>query len=512
VAPVIRRRAPLLAVLAAVLPLAAACGDTPPVAIDTVPDVSGPAGTARPTTTPVTEPEELPTGTIEWRPIGAQLDEGRLDVPLDWDDPDGQTISLYMVRHRANDGQRIGSLLVNPGGPGAAGSPLGEFAEALYGVDLVDQFDIIGWDPRGTGQSEPVIDCGDDYDRWFAVDASPDDPAERDLLVDAAQDLVDGCVAAAGPVLPFVNTMTSARDMDAIRRALGEDTVSYFGFSYGSELGAVWATMFPDTVRAAVLDGAADPTVAYFEQNVQQAAGFEQALTRLLAECSADATCAFHNGGRAEEAYDTLRATLDAQPLTGERTPVNDGVLATAVASALYDQDTWSRLEQALDDAQAGDGGGLLALYDDYYDIDASGSNTSNLIEAYFAIGCLDDPGTTSAAELFDRADELTVAAPRMGPAYQLELMVCALWSERPTERVVISGAGAGPILVVGTTGDTATPLASSRAMADTLEEGRLVVVEGEQHTGYGLNSCIDDIIEGYLVDPARLPAEGTTC
>jgi pimeloyl-ACP methyl ester carboxylesterase len=499
-------------VLATLLVLTAACGDAPPVAVDSVPDVSGPATTTPPPTTPATEPVEPPTGTIEWRPIGPQLDEGRLLVPLDWDDPGGPTISLFMVRHRANDGQRIGSLLVNPGGPGAAGSYLGEYADDLYGVDLVDRFDIIGWDPRGTGQSEPVIDCGDEYDRWFAVDSSPDDAAEEDLLVAAAQDLVDGCVAGAGPGLPFVDTIASARDMDAIRRALGEDTISYFGFSYGSELGAVWATLFPDTVRAAVLDGASDPTVAYFEQNVQQAAGFEEALARLLAECSADTTCVFHNDGRAEEAYDALQASLDTQPLTGERTPINDGVLATAVASALYDQATWQRLEQALADAQRGDGGGLLALYDDYYDIDPSGSNTSNLIEAYFAIGCLDDPGTTSAEELFVRADELAVVAPRMGPAYQLELMVCALWPERPTDRVVITGTGAGPILVVGTTGDTATPLASSQAMADTLEQGRLVVVEGEQHTGYGLNSCIDDVVEGYLIDPASLPPEGTTC
>lgn len=491
----------------------------------------GTEGTTQPTapsrpSTPVTEPAvststvdttpatPVPPDTgISWQPIDDELDEGFLDVPLDWNDPSGPTIPLYLVRHRAADPSgRIGSLLVNPGGPGSPGTELARYAPGIYGQALVDRFDIIGWDPRGTGRSEPRIECGDEYDRWFAIDPSPDDDAEHRALVDTEQSLAAGCAERSGPGLVFVDTASSARDIDAIRRALGEERISYFGWSYGSELGAVWATLFPDTVRAAVLDGAIDPTIGYFEQNVQQASGFERALGVLLDECSADRTCPFHNDGRAAEAFDRLAADIDRNPLGGERTPITQGVFTTAVIASLYDDTAWFRLEQALADAQRGDGAGLLELYDEYYEIEPDGRNRSNLTESYFAIGCLDDPGTTSPDELFDRADELATAAPRLGPSYQLELAVCSVWPQRPRNRVQITGKDAGPIVVVGTTGDTATPLAATQAMAATLQEGRLVTVTAEQHTGYGANACVDDAVESYLIDPSDLPEEGLTC
>ena len=221
------------------------------------------------TTTAVTDPgAETTTGapidfdfTIEWTgELEPGVEQGYLEVPRDYSDPTAGTFRLYLVRHLADTADRIGSLLVNPGGPGFGGSILAMVADQVYGDDLIRSFDIIGWDPRGTGLSEPAVDCFDDYDHFYAgTDITPDDPAERQQLVDLAQELADSCVERSGDVLPYIGTNNSARDMDAIRQALGEDTISYFGFSYGSELGAVWATLFPDTVRAAVLDGAADP-------------------------------------------------------------------------------------------------------------------------------------------------------------------------------------------------------------------------------------------------------------
>ena len=464
-----------------------------------------------PTTTQATPAGD---GTIDWEDDGFGTQSGYLEVPLDYADPAGPTIRLYVVRHPAADpSARIGSLLVNPGGPGFGGTVLAANAEFIYGGALLDAFDIVAWDPRGTGYSEPAVDCVDDYDRYFAVDSSPDDQAEQDELVGLAEEFVQGCVDRMGDVLAHLSTADSARDMDAIRRALGEEQISYFGFSYGSELGATWATMFPTTVRAAVLDGAVDPTVGYLAQNVQQAAGFETTFATFLAQCSADPACAFHNGGDAEGAFDALAAAADAAPVPTEagRPPVTQGVLYTAVSDAMYSQGSWGQLEQALADLQAGDGRGILDLYDDYYGYEGGGEWDDSL-EAYFAIGCLDDPGSTGPADLYSHEDEFAAAAPRLGRGWMLELTICSVWPEPPAPPVVITGAGAGPIVVVGTTGDPATPLQSTRNMADALEDGRLVVVTADQHTGYGLNSCVDGAVEGYLLDPASPPQDELNC
>ena len=214
------------------------------------------------TSLPPFEPEP-----IEWTSLGDGIEEAQLEVPIDYANPDAGTFSLYLVRHLADDPTaRIGSLLVNPGGPGFGGTYLAGTPSSIYSPDLLDRFDIVAWDPRGTGLSEPAIDCIDDYDQYYAgTDITPDDDAERQQIIDVAEDFADHCVENNEDIIQFVGTNNSARDMDAIRRALGEDEISFFGFSYGSELGGTWATLFPDTVRAAVLDGAADPTADELE-------------------------------------------------------------------------------------------------------------------------------------------------------------------------------------------------------------------------------------------------------
>jgi pimeloyl-ACP methyl ester carboxylesterase len=297
--------------------------------------------------------------------------------------------------------------------------------------------------------------------------------------------------------------------MDLIRQALGEQTISYFGFSYGSELGSVWVTMFPDTVRAAVFDGAADPTVDQLEGVLQQAAGFENQLDVFLATCSNDRDCEFHNGGRAGQAFDVLMARLGSQPLvvSPDRIPVGRGVAYFAVASALYTENFWPRLERALADAQDGDGAGLLTLYDEYL---SPPQGTGNEFEAFIAISCLDDPGPQGVDETLAQVDRFLEVAPRLGAgfAYSFE---CALWPVPPVQKVKATGNGAGPIVVIGTTGDAATPIDSTRAMANAMEDGRFVAVEANQHTGYGVNRCIVDLVSDYLID-LEAPADDTFC
>ncbi len=465
-------------------------------------------------TLPIPEPDDSPFGWFEYD-TGIQI--GQLEVPIDYDDPRAGTMTLSVARHLAADpAKRIGTLLVNPGGPGSGGSDFAVNADAIYGQDLLDRFDIVGWDPRGTGYSSPAVDCIEDDDDYFAIDSSPDTPAERAELILTAERFAAACTDGVGRnVLEHLSTVESARDMDSIREALGEDTISYFGFSYGSELGATWATLFPDTVRAAVLDGAVDPTVDYLHQNLQQAAGFDATFATFLAGCSASPQCAFYNGGDAEGAYDALAAAIDASPLDPGlpgRPKVTQGILDAAVVSAMYNQASWPRLEQALADAQDGDGAGLIDLYDSYFGRDFDGSYTND-IEAYFAIGCLDDHGSANPDDLFTHEAEFADVAPRLGRSYMAELTFCSVWPIPQVAPFTITGKGAGPIVVVGTTGDPATPLDSTRNMASALEDGRLVVVSADQHTGYGVSACGDEAIEGYLLDPdGAVPPRELTC
>ena len=448
-----------------------------------------------------------------WKEKSEDVEEGRLKVPIDPAKPDGDTFNLYVVRHRAlNQDERIGSLLVNPGGPGYGGTDLAEYADQIYGEDVLDHFDIVAWDPRGTGHSTPAVDCVDQYDPYFALDSSPDTPEEQKAIVAAASEFGKNCVDKDGSFLPFVSTENSAGDMDSIRAGLGEDTISYFGFSYGSELGVSWASLYPHTVRAMVIDGAADTTADYLQQNLEQAAGFESTFDTFLASCAKNKQCKFYNGGDPGKAFDALNAAADASPVatTTGRPSVTQGVLTTAVSDAMYDESSWPQLEAALADLQAGDGKGILALYDDYYERSDDGTY-GNELEAYFAINCVDDPGTKDPEVLFGMQDEFAKVAPRLGASWILELQFCASWPIPAAPPVPIDAKGAGPIVVVGTTGDPATPLDGTRNTSAALEDGHLIVVTADQHTGYGVNECVDSAVDDYLVS-LDVPANELAC
>lgn len=505
--------------MASIIGLAACTGSADPV----------PAPSLRPipSTVPSNEPALQPVdgdtavaggaadGSIEWNEVVDGVEEGLLTVPLDYADPDGGTIDLYLTRHRATrDNARIGALLVNNGGPGSAASSMGINATRWFDEAITDRFDVVAWDPRGTGISGGSVDCIDDdeYDDFFArPDITPDDDIELEELRAVSERFAQRCIDRVGPALAHIGTNNSARDMDSIRRALGEQQVSFFGFSYGSELGATWATLFPTTVRAAVLDGAADPDADSFESSRQQRIGFETALSTFLAECSDNSDCDFHNDGDAEGSFDDLLARLDDNPLpvTPDRAEVNLGVAVTGVARAMYNDGFWPALERALSDADNGDGAGLLQLQDSYYQRTADGEY-SNLLESFQAILCADDPERLTIEEADAEALELLEFGPRLFP-YTAGSYTCTFFPDAIDPRIEVTGVNAGPILVVGTTGDPSTPLDSSRSMAEAMEDGRLVVVEANQHTGYNANSCIDDTIHEYLVQ-LTAPVSETRC
>jgi pimeloyl-ACP methyl ester carboxylesterase len=441
-----------------------------------------------------------------------EVECGNIEVPFDYADPEQGSFVLYIKKHNAaNPADRIGSMMVNPGGPGFGGSSLADDAEYYFSQDLIDRFDIIAWDPRGTGESTPAVNCVDTFDEYFGLDSPPETPEEKQALIDASQALNDKCAENSGTILPFISTKASAQDINSLRLALGEEKVSFFGFSYGSELGTTWATMFPETVRAIVVDGAVDPTASSIQEGMSQAKGFEGQLATFLKQCSERTTCEFHNNGDAEAAFDKLVLDIDAKPLevSKDRTLVTQGVLFTAVAQAMYSDYYWPQLSEALSAAQGGDGKGILQLYDDYYQRKDDGTY-GNELEAFLAISCLDDPGATSTEEVDSHIEDFIAAAPRLGGNFAYGYS-CALWPVKQAARVTVTGKGAGPIVVVGTTGDPATPLDSTRKMALSLEQGILIVVDANQHTGYGANNCVVKAVDDYLIN-LSVPKNETTC
>lgn len=473
-------------------------------------------GSADPPDVTVT-PRPDSTDAFGWTAFGEDgVETGSLEVPIDPEDPSKGTFDLYVARHLADPERRIGSLLVNPGGPGVAGADFAIYADQIFSPTLLAHFDVIGFDPRGVGLSEPAIDCVDDYDRFYAnVDITPDDDGEREAMVELSEAFQQGCLDRAGDILPYVGTNLAAGDMDAIRAALGEETISYLGFSYGSELGAVWVTRFPDTVRAAVLDGAVDPTADSQESTVQQAAGFERTLGQFFAWCADTDDCAFRGDARDADgvasAFDALMTSLDESPVptADGRPPADLGMANNAVATALYSSSFWPELGTALANAANGDGAGLLSLHDQYFGRLPDGT-WENTLEAFQVITCADDPKRETPEEALAALDEVRAAAPRMVPA-TFTMPACGGIPLASEGRIAITGDGAGPIVVVGTTGDSATPIEGTRTMADTLEDGRLIVVEAEQHTGYGANDCVTDLVDTYLIELVP-PADETTC
>jgi pimeloyl-ACP methyl ester carboxylesterase len=449
---------------------------------------------------------------VRWR----QCDGGEcaeLRVPLDYANPDdGRTIDVALFRVPATEPEaRIGSLLMNPGGPGASGVDFVRQVAFAIPDPIRRRFDLVGFDPRGAGETAPVK-CRRSLDSLFALDFSPDDAAEEAALDGELQRLVGACERRNGDVLPYLSSDSTVRDMDRIRAALGDDGLSYVGFSYGTYLGALYAERFPDRVRALVLDGAVDPTLDRLQVNVQQAAGFESSLDAFFAWCAGDDDCGF-GGGDPAGAYDRLVRRIDRRPVRVDDRRLGPGELDLAVFSYLYDGElSYASLADALAAAADGDGAPLLAEADDFTGRRDDGSY-SNEQEAFWAIGCLDGP-RLGGPEAYRAAEpEVAAAAPRLGRANLNYDRACAHW---PVPAVAppgpLTAAGAAPILVIGTTGDPATPIQWGRDLAAALESGVFVEVEGTTHTSFlSLDECVDRLVSRYLVR-LEVPPAGTKC
>jgi hypothetical protein len=476
---------------------------------------SGASSTTRPgsgSTSSSTSLPPVPTPTLAWENCGENLDCATLIAPLDYRRPTetaGQ-VKLPVVRHRAlSSKKRIGSLIVNPGGPGFGGTYLARGARSLYGADILQAFDIIGFDPRGTGGATPAVDCISEYDPYFGTDTGDSSPAGVAESIALADEFAQACSTRTGESLGFVATEDTARDMDLLRRALGEETISYFGFSYGSELGAVWVTLFPDTVRAAVFDGAGDPDADMVQASLDQAKGFEIALNSFLDHCRTK--CGFSaNTDPGAKFDDIMREIAESTYPTADGRPVlNRSIAYTAVLHSLYSTRLWPKLDSALSAADSGDGRPMLELYDDYYQRQPDGTY-ANDIEAFIAITCLDSVRPQNAEVVTASADEILAAAPRVGWAF-LDNYTCLPWPVPARAPIQVVGTDRVAVMVVGTTNDPATSLESTRRMASALARSVFVTVAGDGHTGYLQSECAREIVGDYLVD-LEIPKRDVTC
>lgn len=449
---------------------------------------------------------------IAWRPCsGGQC--GSLAVPLDPAKPGGRSIRLALFRARATSAKaRKGVLLINPGGPGGSGVDATRYLASALPAKIRRSFDLVGWDPRGTGASTS-IDCGKRLDYLFTADTAPDSPAERAALERAAARFAAACARRSGALLEHVSSQDTVGDMDRIRVALGERRINYLGYSYGTLLGALYASQYPTRVRTMVLDGAVDPTVPPEASLIQQAQGFDAGLARFFAWCDALRSCGFGDGDSAT-AYHRLRDAIDAKPLRADGRTFGPTQIDLGVGSYLYaGEDGYRSLARGLTELRDGEPAILQSAADDYVGRRGNGEYDPSW-GAFLAISCLDGPSLGDAAALAAASERAAAAAPEFGAASVGLGTPCASWPTRPVFEgpAPIRAPGAPPIVVIGTRNDPVTPLAWAQGLAGQLGVGHLVVGPGAQHTGYPQgDDCLDPIVDAYLLS-RRVPAEGAAC
>ena len=452
---------------------------------------------------------------IDWSGCGTNQC-GRLTVPLDYADPAGETLSLAVLRVPATDrGQRVGQLVVNPGGPGGSGVQYAAGGAQVFGEQLTRLFDIVGFDPRGVGSSTP-LSCMDtaQTDAVIASDPDPDTPAEVAELDRLTREFGEGCLSKSGDLARHMSTVEAAKDIDVLRDALGEPALDYLGASYGTLLGATYAELFPAHVGHMVLDGAIDPSLSNEELALGQAGGFEVALRAYLAACVAKGDCV--NGDTVDAGARRIRQFLDevdARPLpTGTERELTAGLATLGIWLPLYVKEYWPLLTAALEKAYDGNGRALLQLADQYTSRSEK-EYADNSIEALYAINCLDHDDYIESSEVPSRFARFDAASPTFGRSFAYSLSTCASWPVKSGNTTsTITAAGAAPIVVIGTTRDPATPYAWAEGLAAQLASGRLVTRDGDGHTGFNQgNACVDEAVEGYLLRDV-VPQDGLSC
>jgi len=456
-----------------------------------------------------------PESAIAWTDCGGGFECANFEVPYDHDAPDGRVFTLPLIRRPARiPEKRIGSLLLNPGGPGGSGVATVKASWIAMPQSIGERFDLVGFDPRGQAGSSPRIDCLDDLAPLIALDLTPNDAAELQSIEEETTAFIAGCEQRSGDWLPYVGTDNTIRDMDLLRAALGDEKLTYLGFSYGTFLGTMYANAFPDRVRALVLDAALDPSLDGVTFIEGQARGFEAELEAFFDDCAANQACAFYSGGDPRGAYDAILAAIEMAPMPamGTNRFVGPGEFSYAVSAPLYRPGQWKKLAEALALASSGNGAGLLSLSDGYVERGKDGSYGDSL-EVYYGVLSVDAPFPKDAAIYESLTKKLEVETPRLGAYFPFTAYPSGQWPVASWRMPgPIAADGAAPILVVGSTSDPATPYAWGVSLAKQLSSGVMLTREGHGHVSFLRgNTCIDTAVTDYLVD-LKVPTDGTVC
>ncbi|MFH8557259.1 alpha/beta hydrolase [Streptomyces celluloflavus] len=456
---------------------------------------------------------------LSWRDCGVSGFEcATMKAPLDYAAPSASTdLKLAVARKKATGpGSRLGSLMVNPGGPGGSAIDyLQQYAPQPAAVRA--RYDMVAMDPRGVARSEPV-EClsNQQMDSYTQTDQTPDTPAEVNKLTTAYRDFAQGCESHSGKLLPHVSTVEAARDMDVLRGVLGDKKLTYVGASYGTFLGATYAGLYPSRSGRLVLDGAMNPALNSRTTSLDQTAGFNTAFTSFAADCVKKSDCPLgtKSADDAGRQLSALFKKLDAHPAaTGESRPLTESLATTGVIAAMYDQKAWPVLREYLAQAEKGNGRGLLTLSDSYYERSPDGAY-ANQMYANPAVNCLDlPPAFTTADQVRAALPSFRKASPVFGDNFAWAALNCAYWPVKATGSVHrIEAKGADPIIVVGTTRDPATPYTWAKGLAAQLSSATLLTYVGDGHTAYGRGSqCIDTAINTYLLE-GTTPPKNTRC
>ncbi len=471
------------------------------------------------TSSPAVDPlERFYSQEVEWKPCGDGRECATVEVPLDYDAPEEGSIELALLRVPARaGGSRVGTLFVNPGGPGALGTEYAAAADVIMSPEVRRVYDVVGFDPRGVGGSTPV-ECVTDAELDESLgdgDQTPDTPEEVDELVSGAEAFREGCLASSADLLPHVGTQDVARDLDILRAVVGDERLTYMGKSYGTSIGVEYLRQFPENAGRLLLDGVVDPTLDAQDLLLGQAAGFEIALSRFVQDCLGDRCTLGSSAAEVTASIAALLDRLDESPLPTSGRPLTEGLALYGIIGPLYwpAGQGYPLLEGALAQAQAGDGTALLALADVYLQRNADGTYASNQWDVFTPVSCLDRPSDATPADVEDVLPTFEEASPLFGESLAWGLLACTDWPvESEGLPAPVRAAQAPPVLVVGTTGDPATPYEWAVSLAEQLESGVLLTYEGTPHTGYRKGSgCVDAAVDAYLLDGV-LPAEGKRC
>ncbi len=499
-------------------------GDTTPTAGPTSPAASTTTSTdpTSSATTMAGVPAALVTfygQQLDWSGCEAGAECAELTVPIDYAKPDGPTVKIHVLRQRAT-GTKIGSLIVNPGGPGGSGAEYAMGADRIVGQPVRRAFDIVGFDPRGVGKSRPLKCLSDSQvDAMLALDPTPDTPAEEEAVLAVGKTLGDGCLAGGGDFVAHLSTVEVAKDMDVLRAVLGDKKINYLGKSYGTFIGATYADLFPGNVGRMVLDGAIAPDLTNEEVGLGQAQGFETATRAYVQDCIDRGDCFL--GATVDEGMAALRQffkDLDSNPIKSGDASVpalTEGWAVLGVAEAMYQNQAWPMLTNALKDAKAGGDGKVLMHFADLYaGRRYGGGYDNNLMQVISAVNCLDRPEPDATAATYEaQIPKFAAVAPTWGPMMAWGAAVCAKWPVKgPYGPKKITAAGADPIVVVGTTRDPATPYQWAVRLRDQLASGVLVTYDGDGHTAYmRSNTCVQDPIDAYYTT-GTVPKDGLRC